>query len=50
MTACSNSATSKKEATATERIKLTTNDEDVYVGFILDTLKNERWYKDKRPV
>ena len=46
MTACSNPTTSKKP-TASEHIKLTTNDEDVYVGFILDTLKNERWYKDK---
>ena len=46
MTACSNPTTSKIP-TASDHIKLTTNDEDVYVGFILDTLKNERWYKDK---
>ena len=47
MAACSNTTTSKKEVQLLIKVKLTTNDDDVYVGFILDTLKNERWYKDK---
>ena len=47
MAGCSNTSTSKKEVAASDKVKLTTNEDDVYVGFILDTLKNERWYTDK---
>jgi len=31
-----------------EKIKLISNEEKPYVGFVLDTLKDERWYKDKK--
>lgn len=34
------------EPPVTESAKLTV-DEQLYVGFVLDTLKDERWYKDK---
>lgn len=32
---------------ADEKIKLVNDEEKVYVGFILDTLRDERWYGDK---
>lgn len=41
---CSNS---ESVSTSNETIKLTTDEEKVYIGFVLDTLEQERWYKDK---
>ncbi|GKU81978.1 sugar ABC transporter substrate-binding protein [Niallia sp. NCCP-28] len=38
----SNDSTKKEEA-----IKLISDEKKPYIGFILDTLKDERWYKDK---
>ncbi|PGT81876.1 MULTISPECIES: sugar ABC transporter substrate-binding protein [Bacillaceae] len=44
-TACS----STEKATSTKTAgKLITNDNVPYVGFLLDTLEEERWYKDKQ--
>lgn len=44
--ACSNS-TVPKESTNTDTTKLVNDVDKVYVGFILDTLRDERWYSDK---
>ncbi|MET1029749.1 sugar ABC transporter substrate-binding protein [Domibacillus tundrae] len=38
--------TVKNGKPATEAVKLTADDQ-LYIGFVLDTLKDERWYKDK---
>lgn len=46
MTACSDRAVVKQTG-ADEKIKLVNDEEKVYVGFILDTLRDERWYGDK---
>ncbi|MDL4839117.1 sugar ABC transporter substrate-binding protein [Aquibacillus rhizosphaerae] len=43
--ACSNEA--KVEPKKTDEVKLTTDENKVYIGFVLDTLQQERWYKDK---
>ncbi|RDW18995.1 ATPase [Oceanobacillus chungangensis] len=44
---CSDSASSSKKSLENEKIKLVDNEEKLYVGFILDTLRDERWYGDK---
>ncbi|OMP66653.1 sugar ABC transporter substrate-binding protein [Domibacillus epiphyticus] len=44
LAACS--AQEEKPKTSAEDVRLTAEDQ-VYVGFVLDTLKDERWYKDK---
>lgn len=41
------SLSSNDSAKKEEKIKLISNEEKPYIGFILDTLKDERWYKDK---
>jgi len=46
MTACSDSAVVKQSSEG-ESIKLVNDEEKVYVGFILDTLRDARWYGDK---
>ncbi|MCF3942850.1 sugar ABC transporter substrate-binding protein [Oceanobacillus alkalisoli] len=46
MVGCSD-RTSSKELPENEKIKLVDDEEKVYVGFILDTLRDERWYGDK---
>jgi simple sugar transport system substrate-binding protein/D-xylose transport system substrate-binding protein len=46
MVGCSDSATTKKSS-EDKAIKLVDDEEKVYVGFILDTLRDERWYGDK---
>lgn len=38
---------STEKASSTNDSKLITDDSKPYVGFLLDTLKDERWYKDK---
>lgn len=43
---CSN-GTDHKGSSKTDKIKLVADEEKVYVGFILDTLSDERWYSDK---
>ncbi|CAM4188825.1 sugar ABC transporter substrate-binding protein [Lederbergia lenta] len=45
-TACSNASLIEK-STASTNVKLTSDEKKIYVGFLLDTLKDERWYKDK---
>ncbi len=42
---CSSSQNEEHKASA--KARLITEDEKVYVGFILDTLQDERWYRDK---
>jgi D-xylose ABC transporter substrate-binding protein len=42
--ACS---TDVKEEATTQKVKLSQDDSKIYVGFSLDTLAEERWYKDK---
>lgn len=42
--ACS---TDVKEEAVTQKVKLSQDDSKIYVGFSLDTLAEERWYKDK---
>lgn len=42
---CSEKNTAEKQAV--EDIQLTADTEKPYIGFLLDTLKEERWYKDK---
>ena len=46
-TACSKSPEVNKEAPADNKIKLVDDADKAYVGFILDTLRDERWYGDK---
>ena len=46
MVGCSDSASSNK-APENEKIKLVDDEDKLYVGFILDTLRDERWYGDK---
>ncbi|MDU1848392.1 MAG: substrate-binding domain-containing protein [Niallia nealsonii] len=36
-----------KEEVPTNKVKLSLDDNKIYVGFSLDTLAEERWYKDK---
>ncbi|WP_328701160.1 sugar ABC transporter substrate-binding protein [Aquibacillus kalidii] len=45
VSACSKEAT--PDSKNTDQVKLTTDDNKVYIGFVLDTLQQERWYKDK---
>lgn len=48
MAGCSDSdSASSKKPSENEKIKLVDDEEKVYVGFILDTLRDERWYGDK---
>mgnify|MGYP001147378089 CR=1 FL=1 len=42
--ACS---TDMKEEVSTNKVKLSLDDNKIYVGFSLDTLAEDRWYKDK---
>lgn len=44
---CSSSSDVSKEPVQKENIKLISDDDKPYIGFLLDTLKQERWYKDK---
>lgn len=44
--ACSNKTANEKSITD-NKIKLVNDGDKVYVGFILDTLRDERWYSDK---
>lgn len=44
--ACSNNA-KVKQSSENEKIKLVEEQDKIYVGLILDTLRDERWYKDK---
>src|SRR5690625_8052422 len=46
MTGCSDSAV-VKQSSEDKSIKLVNDEEKVYVGFILDTLRDARWYGDK---
>ncbi|RKL67109.1 ATPase [Salipaludibacillus neizhouensis] len=46
LSACSSQNPQSESAEASEG-KLLTNPEDVYVGFAIDTLREERWYRDK---
>ncbi|MFO6497106.1 MULTISPECIES: sugar ABC transporter substrate-binding protein [Bacillus] len=39
--------TVQKSAEKEEKVKLTADSDKLYVGFAIDTLKEERWYKDK---
>ncbi|MEN2769061.1 sugar ABC transporter substrate-binding protein [Ornithinibacillus xuwenensis] len=41
------SESSKTDNQANDTTKLIANEEKPYIGFVLDTLKDERWYKDK---
>ncbi|WP_246031711.1 sugar ABC transporter substrate-binding protein [Salibacterium salarium] len=43
----SESANSSDEAEGTVDEKLRSNQEDPYIGFAIDTLREERWYRDK---
>ncbi|WP_034331913.1 substrate-binding domain-containing protein [Bacillus sp. J37] len=43
-TACSTTETSSKQAS----VKLIQDESVPYIGFLLDTLEEERWYKDKQ--
>ncbi|WP_338779795.1 substrate-binding domain-containing protein [Metabacillus sp. FJAT-52054] len=43
--ACTNQVAD--EPNKADRIKLVSDDGKPYIGFVLDTLKEERWYKDK---
>lgn len=43
--ACSN--TSTEVVAKQDKIKLTEDEKIPYIGFVLDTLSDERWYKDK---
>lgn len=44
--ACSNND-KVKQSSENEKIKLVEEQDKIYVGLILDTLRDERWYKDK---
>lgn len=44
LTACSSN---ENASNSNEKIKLSLDDSKVYVGFSLDTLAEDRWYKDK---
>ncbi|WP_138418436.1 sugar ABC transporter substrate-binding protein [Aquibacillus sediminis] len=48
---CTNSSSQPDKETKTSQAikntKLTTGEEKPYIGFVLDTLEEERWYKDK---
>ncbi|WP_106495759.1 sugar ABC transporter substrate-binding protein [Lentibacillus sp. Marseille-P4043] len=46
MVGCS-SQSSQTSSQASNTIKLTTDEEKPYIGFVLDTLQDERWYNDK---
>ncbi|PKG24881.1 sugar ABC transporter substrate-binding protein [Niallia nealsonii] len=46
LTGCS-SLPSNNSTKKEEEIKLISDEKKPYIGFILDTLKDERWYKDK---
>lgn len=46
LTACSNKPSEENSSEAVKS-KLVDDEEKVYVGFILDTLRDERWYQDK---
>ncbi|QHS23687.1 sugar ABC transporter substrate-binding protein [Virgibacillus sp. MSP4-1] len=48
MIGCSDQSSSKQSDDNSDNIKLTTDTEKPYVGFLLDTLQDERWYKDKQ--
>lgn len=45
--ACNNNDQSTDEDQANTVNKLRTDQEKIYVGFAIDTLKEERWYRDK---
>lgn len=47
MTAACSNISVPKESSGHEKIKLVADKDKVYVGFILDTLRDERWYNDK---
>lgn len=46
LTACNSDQTSNNEQTDTVD-KLLSNPEDLYIGFVMDTLRDDRWYRDK---
>jgi len=43
--ACSNKADNTSNG---RKVKLIKNEDQVYVGFLIDTLKDARWYRDKK--
>ncbi|WP_075980526.1 sugar ABC transporter substrate-binding protein [Bacillus massilinigeriensis] len=46
-TACTNGLKENNAPDETKKVTLKEKDETIYVGFAIDTLKEERWYKDK---
>ncbi|WP_112179273.1 sugar ABC transporter substrate-binding protein [Paraliobacillus zengyii] len=46
LTACNSNQTTDSQSTDTTD-KLLSNPDDIYIGFVMDTLRDDRWYRDK---
>lgn len=46
-TACTNEQNKEQTTEKEQKVSLKTKEDKLYVGFAIDTLKEERWYKDK---
>jgi|SRR5699024_5523405 len=47
MVGCTNQSSQTENQVNKDSTKLTSEEEKPYIGFVLDTLKDERWYQDK---